>query len=201
MVSDSVKNMPKSNDADLLKQFKKIKDVKKNKGDTQENNEGSISIITESQANNKEKEPESGEKYIGSWNELGTTNFVDNLAKYDPDKGEVLGPITTALALSRKVGKKEQRIMILGDADCFSNGEFSRNRNGIMAENFRMATGMFFWLSNNEVPIDVRRPAPPDNKIYLEKKDMAFPNALYKVIIPVLIVLVFLLIWLRRKGR
>ncbi len=138
---------------------------------------------------------------VGSWNELKTKDFVDDVAKYNPEEGETLGALTTALALSRKIGDKEQRIMILGDADCFSNGELSRYRKGIKTLNFSMTSGMFFWLSNNEVPIDVRRPAPPDNKIYLEKKDMAFPNALYKVIIPVLIVLVFLLIWLRRKGR
>ena len=138
---------------------------------------------------------------LGSWNELKTTDFIDNVAKYNPEDGEALGSLTTALALGRKVGEREQKIMILGDADCFSNGEISRNRAGIHASNFVTAMGVFCWLSDNEVPIDIRRPAPPDNKTYLEKKDMPLLNALYKIIIPILIALVFLLIWLRRKGR
>jgi ABC-2 type transport system permease protein len=138
---------------------------------------------------------------LGSWNELKTTDFVDDIARYNPEDGETLGPLTTALALTRKVAKKEQRIVILGDADCFSNGESSRQRTGIRANNFIMAHGMFFWLSDNEVPVDIRRPNPPDDKIYLKKSDMPFFNALYKIIIPVLITLAFLLIWLRRKGR
>ena len=91
--------------------------------------------------------------------------------------------------------------MILGDADCFSNGEFSRRRTGIKAENFSMANGVFFWLSGNEVPIDVRRPLPTDNELHLKKKDMSFINTLYKIVIPTLIALAFLLIWVRRKGR
>ncbi len=138
---------------------------------------------------------------VGSWNELKTTDFVDDIASYNSEEGETLGALTTALALTRKVGEKEQRIMILGDADCLSNGEFSRRRKGIKAENLGMSEGIFFWLSNNEVPIDVRRPAPTDNELYLEKSDMPFLNTLYKIIIPSLLALAFLLIWLRRKGR
>ena len=63
---------------------------------------------------------------IGSWNELQTTNFIDDVAKYNPEEGEALGAFTTALALTRKVGEKDQKIMILGDADCLSNEELSR---------------------------------------------------------------------------
>ncbi len=138
---------------------------------------------------------------LGSWNELKTTDFIDSVAKYNPEEGETLGSLATALALTRKVGEKEQRIMILGDADCLSNGELIISSQMIGTESFIMATGMFFWLSDNEVPIDVRRPAPTDNELYLEKSDMPFINALYKIIIPTLLGLAFLLIWLRRKGR
>ncbi len=70
---------------------------------------------------------------VGSWNELQTTDFVDDIARYNPEKGETLGSLTTALALTRKVGEKEQRIMILGDADYFSNEGLSKRRRGIYA--------------------------------------------------------------------
>ncbi len=139
--------------------------------------------------------------FVGSWNELKTTDFVDDIASYNSEEGETLGALTTALALTRKVGEKEQRIMILGDADCLSNGEFSRNRRGINALNFRMAIGVFYWLSDNKVPIDVRRPYLTDNELYIEKSDKPFLNALYKIIIPALLAVMFALIWLRRKGR
>ncbi len=139
---------------------------------------------------------------LGSWNELETTNFIDEVPKYNPEKGETLGALTTTLALTRKVGEKNQKIMILGDADCLSNSELLRRRNGFSAANTSgWMYGMFFWLSDGEVPIDVRRPAHPDNEIYTKEGQLTFLNALYKIIIPVLFALLFLLIWLRRKGR
>ncbi|MDE5424383.1 hypothetical protein L3073_19395, partial [Ancylomarina sp. DW003] len=141
------------------------------------------------------------ENYIGSWNEIKTTDFGDDIALYDPEEGDLGGPITLALALERKVGDKDQRIMILGDTDCFSNGETSRFRKNIKAKNFGIAMGMFFWLSNNEVPIDVRRPEQPDNEIYTTKKTLGFLRVFYKIIVPLLLGLAGLLIWFRRKGR
>lgn len=138
---------------------------------------------------------------VGSWNELKTTDFVDDIAKYTPEEGETLGSLTTALALTREVGGKQQRIMILGDADCISNGELLATRKGINASNFNFTIGMFFWLTYEESPTDVRRPHNPDDNMLLKKDDMGFYKILYKIIIPALLALAFLLIWLRRKGR
>ncbi|MDD7886258.1 Gldg family protein [Flavivirga sp. 57AJ16] len=138
---------------------------------------------------------------IGSWNELQTTDFVDDIAQYNAEEGEIKGPLTTGLALNRKVENKEQRIMILGDADFLSNDELSRRRNEIAARNFNMATGIFHWLSNNEIPIDARRTTPPDDEISTQINDISFINLLFKIIIPAILAIGFLLIWLRRKGR
>ncbi|WP_111309559.1 Gldg family protein [Confluentibacter sediminis] len=138
---------------------------------------------------------------IGSWNELETTNFVDSIPQYNVEKGDIKGPLTTGLALNRKVENKEQRIMVLGDADFLSNDELSRRRNEIAARNFNMATGIFHWLSNNEIPIDARRATPPDTEISTQIDDISFINIVFKIIIPIILAIGFLLIWLRRKGR
>ncbi len=138
---------------------------------------------------------------IGSWNELKTTDFIDDTARYDRSSGEKLGPITTALALTREVNGKQQRIMILGDADCFSNAEITMNRKGIDAMNFLMCNGMFFWLTHEESPTDVRRPEPPDNNLLASDDDMPVVGFIYRIVIPVLLALTCLLIWLRRRGR
>ncbi len=202
LVSDTMKNMPVSNDPEFLKQLKTVQGSRKEDSKKDILKDASM-ILNMLEQNQKHQLQENTTKkeYIGSWNELQTTDFIDDVAKYDPKKGEIGGPVTMALALTRKVGDKEQRIMILGDADCLSNGEFSRKRNGIMSENFRMANGIFFWLSENEAPLDVRRPATTDNELYIKKSDKPFLSALYKIIIPTLFALAFLLIWLRRKGR
>ena len=140
-------------------------------------------------------------EYKGSWNELQTTNFIDEVSVYSPEKGEVKGAITTALALTRKIGNKEQRIMIIGDSDSFSNGELGSSRTGIQSGAYHFIQGLFYWLSNDEAPIDTRRPPLLDNGFGVTKKQMPFINAIYKFVIPSLLLLSIIIIWLRRKGR
>ncbi|HEY0176764.1 MAG TPA: DUF4350 domain-containing protein, partial [Pedobacter sp.] len=72
----------------------------------------------------------------GSWNELETTNFVDDSVKLNPAAGEVEKSYPVVLALSRKVKGKEQKIIVSGDADWMSNGELGMNRNEVQAANF-----------------------------------------------------------------
>ncbi|PJJ85024.1 Gldg family protein [Mucilaginibacter auburnensis] len=134
---------------------------------------------------------------VGSWNERTTKNFIDEVPKYDPEKGDVAGPIITGLALSRSVGHKKQKIVIFGDADWLANGLIQDTK----YVNSKMAAGVFYWLSDNKVPIDDRRPAPIDNDIRVRKADAAFLNYLYKFIIPGLMGAAFVIIWLRRKRR
>ena len=137
---------------------------------------------------------------VGSWNELETTNFVDDSVSLNPVIGEVEKSYPTALALSRAIGSKEQKIVILGDADCISNSEFNRRVN-VRTSNYTLITGSFFWLSDNEVPIDVRRPEFPDNGIYIGSVGEKVIKGIYMVIIPLLFMGLGIFIWIRRKGR
>ena len=61
---------------------------------------------------------------------------MDDKAELNPEDGEAEQANLTALALNRKVGDKDQKIIILGDADCISNGEISRQRSNIIASNY-----------------------------------------------------------------
>jgi hypothetical protein len=135
------------------------------------------------------------------WNELTTRNFEDDTVSYNPEIGELQKVYTTGLALSRKFGDKEQRIIILGDADCISNGEISISRQNVWAENYAIVDGAFYWLSNEEVPIDVRRPEAPDNKLYLTKEQMVVWSVVLKWILPCILAVIAIVIWVRRKGR
>jgi len=136
-----------------------------------------------------------------SWNEVETTDFIDDTAKLHPAAGEVQKSYATGLALSRKIGGKMQKIVVLGDADCISNGEISIGRNGVPASNFSVITGAFYWMSDNEVPIDVRRPPMPDDKINLDKKSMATTKLLLVWVFPGILALCAIVLWIRRRGR
>lgn len=137
---------------------------------------------------------------IGSWNELETTDFVDDTVRLNPAIGEVEKSYPTIVALSRKEGNREQKILLTGDADCISNSEFNRRVN-VRTSNYTLITGSFFWLSDNEVPIDVRRPEFPDNGIYIGSVGEKVIKGIYMVIIPLLFMGLGIFIWIRRKGR
>ena len=138
---------------------------------------------------------------IGVWNELETTDFIDDTIRLNPAIGEVEKTYSTAVALSRKVGDKEQKIILTGDADCISNGEFGRRVPTARTSNYTLVTGGFFWLSDGEVPIDVRRPPLPDDKVYVAKTGAWIIKWSFTLLIPLLLAAAGVLIWIRRKGR
>lgn len=137
----------------------------------------------------------------GCWDERETTDFLDGKVELNPEAGEVEMAIPTVVALSRKVGDKEQRIVVSGDADCVSNGELDKGRNGIRASNFTLITGTFKWLSYGEYPLDTSRPEPSDNKIYLGRSARSWVKFTYMGVVPFLLALTGIIIYVRRKGR
>ena len=138
---------------------------------------------------------------VGCWNEVETTDFVDDTVRLNPAVGEVERTYTTALALSRKVGDKEQKIVILGDADCISNGEISISRKNVRAANYSLISGAFFWMSDEEVPIDVRRPTAPDNAVNIGDTGMYISKIGFMGCLPVALAIWAIFIWVRRRGR
>ena len=135
------------------------------------------------------------------WNELENTEIVDQEVVFNPDAGEVQKSYPLALALSRKMGEREQKIIILGDADCLSDGELTRNRNPLWAANYVIIQGSFFWLSDGEVPIDVRRPYAIDRKLFVGETGAEILNYALLGVFPGLLLFLALFIWLRRRGR
>ncbi|MCR9011015.1 Gldg family protein [Gabonibacter chumensis] len=136
------------------------------------------------------------------WNELETKEIVNEEdVKYNPEVGEVQQSYTLGLALSRKMGDKEQRIIVLGDADCISDGEFGRSRSPLWVANFGIVQGGFYWLSDGEVPIDVRRPASIDNRISTTEGGAEVLDYMLMGVFPGLLLLLYLFIWIRRRGR
>ena len=157
---------------------------------------------------------------IGSWNELETTDFVDDTISLNPAIGEVERSYPTLVALSRQVGNREQRIILSGDADCISNSGLMGKKAGIRSSNYTLIMGGFFWLSGNEAPVDVRRPRPSDNKIYITTSSgvgmvkwslvliyittssgVGMVKWSLVLILPLLLLGGGVFTWIRRKGR
>lgn len=136
-----------------------------------------------------------------AWNELQTTDFIDDSCYVDTSAGEIQQRYVTGLALHREINKRTQKIVILSDADCLSNKELNSYRSGITNRNFQLINAMFFWMSDEEVPIDIRRPQTDDTVIKLTKEKLEAWKYLLHWGIPCALILTYLIMWIRRRNR
>lgn len=137
---------------------------------------------------------------VGYWNELETTNFSNEVPVLNPSIGEYEGSIPTALALLKKTGDKEQKIIVLGDADFLSNAELSINRTDQSA-NWAFIVNSFKWLADDKFPIDVSRPNSTDNDIKITPQSHALLTIALKWVVPGLLLLVAIGVWIKRRRQ
>jgi ABC-2 type transport system permease protein len=106
---------------------------------------------------------------------------------------------TTALALTRQINGKQQRIFISGDADLLSNLEL--NRHEPFVTNFRFNTALFSWLDYGQFPVDASRPDSKDNRVTVSLEQLAFLKIIYVWVIPGLILIFGAIFLIRRKRK
>lgn len=137
------------------------------------------------------------------WNELQVTDFESEKAEFNPEKGErELKSAPVALALNRMVADKQQRIVVLGNADMIANVELMKSRSGVRASNYTLITESFRYLSQDEFPIYAPRPAGPDNDLlYLKREARLWVKWIFGFILPGLIAIFGIILLIRRKSR
>ena len=137
------------------------------------------------------------------WSELQVTDFENEKAEFNPEKGEKeLKNAPVAVALTRKVADKEQRVIVLGNADMIANVELMKSRSGVPASNYTLITESFRYLSQDEFPIYAPRPAGPDTDLlYLKRSARIWVKWLFNLVIPGLIALFGIFLLIRRKSR
>ena len=114
--------------------------------------------------------------------------------------GEAEGSYVTGLALSRKVAERDQKIVVLGDVDCLGNEDISKQWADLRTSNYNMIMGVFHWMSDGEVPIDVRRPTPSNRKLRIDAKGLETSKWFIQAGVPAVFLLLFLvLVFPRRK--
>ncbi|WP_285008260.1 Gldg family protein [Pedobacter faecalis] len=102
-------------------------------------------------------------------------------------------------ALTRNVGKREQRIIVMGDADFMSNVEMSRNTPNTV--NVLFTTRAFRWFSNGEFPVSPSRPKGTDTKITISRSGVNQQKALFLGVLPLLIAVTGATTLVRRKRK
>ena len=139
-----------------------------------------------------------GDSFSWQVNRLYAEDALKGLNHPGPAEGKVLPVI---VALDRKVGDKEQRILVAGDADCISNAELTRARQGVKTANFTLATESFRWLARDEFPVLLPSIPPRDNELYLGRKDMPWLKFGTMGLLPGLLALAYGVVHYRRKRN
>jgi ABC-2 type transport system permease protein len=104
-----------------------------------------------------------------------------------------------AASLTRTVNDKEQRIMLLGDADFMSNSELARyNLRNVNAE---FAINLFKWFTYYQFPVNTERPASIDNKILVDAVALKKIKYTWTGILPILIAVTGGYLLIRRKRK
>ena len=104
-----------------------------------------------------------------------------------------------ATSLIRKVGAKEQKIMLIADADFMSNSELSRFN--MRTVNGEFAVNIFKWFTHGAFPVDTSRPASIDNKITVEAGTLKNIKYVWIGIFPAMIALSGAILLIRRKRK
>ncbi|EDM37520.1 ABC transporter, permease protein, putative [Pedobacter sp. BAL39] len=119
------------------------------------------------------------------WNTNSAVDLTTTELSYLPAAGDRKGAFPTAMALSRTVNGKAQRIFIAGDADFMDNAELKHAR----GMNLSFTMSLFKWFSKGEFPIDTSRPAPSDDDILLNKRQISSLKLIFIGLLPGLIAL------------
>ncbi|MFR5660688.1 MAG: ABC transporter, partial [Butyricimonas faecihominis] len=136
-----------------------------------------------------------------AWLERETTDFVDGEFVYNPSAGEEMGEHTVLLTMKRKIGDKEQRIVISGDSDFIANEALTSQFTGISASNYSIINGSFRWLSYEQFPIDTKRAETIDSRLRLPKGCRSIINWFCMGIFPLCIMGLGIVTIFRRQRK
>jgi ABC-2 type transport system permease protein len=133
-------------------------------------------------------------KTIGTDTWLKTGKLVTDSVPpvYSPQEGDVKGSFATALALTRQINNRQQRIVVCSDADFLSN-----LRNG---ESF-LGRAFYSWLNDGAFPIYTPKADPKDNKLTVTTTGAKTIKVVFIWALPALTLLFGSILLIRRKRK
>ena len=134
------------------------------------------------------------------WTELETSDFLDDMVCFNSEAGEVKKQFNTLLGLHRVKNGKKQRIIVVGDVDCLSNGELGTHRNN-GTNNTGLVISLCNWLSDGEAPINVNRMPSPEVNVHVTERSYKFMRGVFVFAVPLCVLGLYLFVWLRRRSR
>ncbi|MCS3556556.1 MULTISPECIES: Gldg family protein [unclassified Sphingobacterium] len=128
-----------------------------------------------------------------SWLTQAPVVFDSIPPAFDPNGGDIDKSLPTLLMLTRKLGNRQQRIMIAGDTDFLNNKLWSRNV-GLMKT-------LFHGMTDGRNNIHIHSPDPVDTRLNITLAEARFQKMILVYLIPAVIFLFGTVLLIRRSRR
>jgi ABC-2 type transport system permease protein len=137
-----------------------------------------------------------------TWNKLGAFKLDTGNVSYNPEHGDDHSPLPVALALTRKIGDKEQRIMVLGNANWMDNEYLERQRIvKTVVFNFGVAHEVFKWFCKGEFPLRLSRKDGKDTTMLITRTGLRPLTIFFQWVLPGLLLVFGTILLIRRKRK
>ncbi|RVU84565.1 ABC transporter [Leucothrix sargassi] len=129
-----------------------------------------------------------------TWLEVGE---LSGAVTRDFTTGDLPGPMSLGMTLTRQLADKEQRIVVMGDSDFMLN-QFIGVANG---GNLALTNKLFDWLSNSDQLLAIEQPSAPDTKLQMPANSLMYLTIFFLIALPLCLVLIGSLRWWIRQRR
>jgi len=113
-----------------------------------------------------------------SWTELGE---LEGEVGFDDDSDEVAGPLILGVSVEREINGRDQRVIIIGDAD-FGTSTYLGN-----GANLAMIESVFLWLGGNAKALEFVTTPAVDADLQLTNKQIIALTACFLVVLPLVL--------------
>ena len=121
------------------------------------------------------------------------TNGPDHLGavQFDVSDGDIRGPFVTAVTLERKISERDQRIIVIADADFLSNSQ--------LGSRTWVTPILFDWLASGKARQIVPQVDPSDRRLTISAGTFRIMRLSLGLVIPGTIVLIAFFVLTRRR--
>ena len=127
----------------------------------------------------------------GAWSETGPV-----MGQVQFDKGrDIRGPLTLAVALTRDVEGREQRVVVIGDGDFLSNQVLANGGN------LEFGMNLANWLSQDDAYVDIPVQTARDRKLDFSPRARLIVRDVFVFLLPLALLGAGLGVWWRRRRR
>ena len=133
----------------------------------------------------------------------------------DEDKGDIPGPLTIGMSLTRdfqpEAGgrdadsdealtdesseRHQQRVVLIGDADFLSDGSLGQ------LGNLQLGTNIIQWLASRDAQLNIEVPKAPDASMFLPSWAVILLSVSFVIVLPLLLIGIGVTRWVLRRRR